>query len=63
MKEYTINTDVTPLSADKNLGDQFYLEQITFICEIIHERNQNKRICFNSKWPIVATCPHCSQLR
>lgn len=32
MKEFTVNIDVAPLNADKNFGDQFYLEQITFIC-------------------------------
>ena len=63
MKEYTVHIDGAPIEEDRNLGDQFYLDQVTFICEGISEKNKNRRICYNIKKPIIAICPQCLQLR
>lgn len=47
MKEKTVYIDVTPPEVERNLGDQYYLDEITFICEVISERSQNTGICYN----------------
>lgn len=47
MKEYTIHMDVAQPEVERNLGDQYYLDEITFICEVISQTSVNKSICYN----------------